>query len=82
MARYPEGLRLRGSKSKSYLAAFERKYGKIPYLKMERGQHGGGTWTHPEIAVLFARWVSKPFGTWCDKQIKSITHCEAVVVCQ
>lgn len=54
-----------------YLAAFERKYGKIPYLKSKRGQ-GGGTWLHPKLAVRFAQWLDEDFAVWCDDQIDGL----------
>ncbi|MDR0213693.1 MAG: KilA-N domain-containing protein, partial [Comamonas sp.] len=55
----------------SYLAAFKRKYGEIPYLKTQRGA-GGGTWLHPKLAVRFAQWLSDDFAVWCDEQIDAI----------
>jgi hypothetical protein len=33
---------------------------------------GGGTWLHPDLAIVFARWLDVKFAVWCDKQIKSI----------
>lgn len=55
----------------AYIAGLERKYGKIPYLKTKRGS-GGGTWIHPKLAVMFARWLDVDFAIWCDEQIDSI----------
>ena len=55
----------------AYIAGLERKYGKIPYLKTKRGS-GGGTWLHPKLAVMFARWLDIDFAIWCDEQIDSI----------
>jgi|GEM_PF-1460507 len=54
-----------------YLAALERKYGKIPYSKTRRG-NDGGTWMHPKLAVPFARWLDVDFAVWCDEQIDHI----------
>jgi len=54
-----------------YLAALERKYGKIPYSKTKRG-NDGGTWMHPKLAVPFARWLDVDFAVWCDEQIDHI----------
>lgn len=51
-----------------YLDALSRKYGKIPYLKTKRGNHGG-TWLHPKLAVRFAQWLDIDFALWCDEQI-------------
>lgn len=55
----------------AYIAALERKYGKIPYLKTKRGA-GGGTWLHPKLAVRFAQWLDVDFAVWCDEQIDGI----------
>lgn len=64
-----EWLRLPGTVS--YLAAFTRKCGNIPYLKTRRGV-GGGTWLHPKLAVRFAQWLDDDFAVWCDLQIDAI----------
>jgi hypothetical protein len=42
------------------------------YLKTRRGKHGGGTWLHPKLAVVFARWLDVRFAIWCDAQIEQI----------
>ena len=31
-----------------------------------------GTFFHPDLAVLFARWLNPAFGVWCDDIIKQI----------
>jgi KilA-N domain len=41
-------------------------------FKAVRGQHGGGTWAHPKLAVFFARWLNVRFAVWCDTQRPSI----------
>lgn len=64
---------LRLPATQDYLAALERKYGKIPYFKTKRGT-GGGTWLHPKLAVRFAQWLDVDFSVWCDEQIESIMH--------
>lgn len=36
-------------------------------------KHGGnhaGTWIHPELGVVFGRWLSVKFAIWCDQEIK------------
>lgn len=38
------------------------------YLRTRRGNQGG-TWLHPRLAVVFARWIDPRFGVWCDAQI-------------
>lgn len=65
--------------TRRYLAALERKYGKIPYLKTKRGSpdNGGGTWLHPKLAVKFARWLDVDFEVWCDEQIDRILRGDA-----
>lgn len=55
----------------SYLAAFERKYGNIPYLQSRRGA-SGGIWLHPKLIFPFARWLDDDFALWCDTQIEAI----------
>lgn len=35
---------------------------------------GGGTWLHPKLAVLFARWLDVRFAIWCDSQIDNIVR--------
>lgn len=57
----------------NYIAALERKYGKISYFKTTRGKHGG-TWMHPKLGVPFARWLDLDFALWCDEQIEIIIH--------
>lgn len=31
-----------------------------------------GTFLHPEMAVVFARWISPAFAYWCDKQVAAL----------
>lgn len=31
-----------------------------------------GTWLHPSLAVMFARWCDVNFSIWCDEQVKNI----------
>ena len=42
-------------------------------IKAKRGNNGG-TWLHPKLAVVFARWLSVDFAIWCDEQIDGIIH--------
>ena len=69
---------LRLPDSTRYIAALERKYGKIPYVKTSRARadRGGGTWMHPKLGVAFARWLDVDFAVWCDEQIETIIHGE------
>ena len=45
-------------------------------VKTKQGSqtNGGGTWLHPKLAIVFARWLSVDFGIWCDEQIENIIH--------
>lgn len=65
---------LRLATTKRYIRALNRKYGKFPHLKTQRGKEGGGTWLHPRLAVSFARWLDDDFAVWCDAQIEHLIH--------
>ena len=39
----------------------------------KRGRNGG-TWLHPKLGVVFARWLDVDFAIWCDEQIDNIIH--------
>ena len=41
-------------------------------LKVTKKGNGGGTFLHPELAVVFARWISPAFAYWCDKQVAQL----------
>jgi hypothetical protein len=41
-------------------------------LKRTKQGNGGGTFLHPEMAVIFARWISPAFAYWCDKQVATL----------
>jgi hypothetical protein len=62
---------LRLPDAKAYIGALERKYGKISYYQTKRGRNGG-TWMHPKLGVVFARWLNIDFALWCDEQIDNI----------
>ena len=44
------------------------------YLKTSKATlaNGGGTWLHPKLAVVFARWLDPKFAIWCDMQIDTL----------
>ena len=44
------------------------------YLKTSKAtlDNGGGTWLHPKLAVMFARWLDPKFAIWCDMQIDAL----------
>lgn len=39
-------------------------------------QFGGGTWLHPKLAVVFARWLDIGFAVWCDLHIDALLRGE------
>lgn len=41
------------------------------WVRTRRGK-GGGTWIHPELVVMFARWLDIRFAIWCDRQIRAL----------
>ena len=41
------------------------------WVRSKRG-NAGGTWLHPKLAVMFARWLDVRFAIWCDTQIDSL----------
>lgn len=47
---------------------------KSGYVKTSRARadRGGGTWLHPKLAVMFARWLDAKFAVWCDMQIDAL----------
>lgn len=49
---------------------------KSGYVKTSRSRadRGGGTWLHPKLAVMFARWLDARFAVWCDMQIDALIH--------
>lgn len=59
------------SKSKRLQSALAKASG---YVKTKAGspENGGGTWLHPKLAIVFARWLEVDFSLWCDEQIDSI----------
>jgi hypothetical protein len=47
-------------------------------LKTKRGNNGG-TWMHPKLAVVFARWLDTRLAIWCDMQIDGLIRGHAGV---
>lgn len=43
----------------------------ISLISIRRGR-GGGTWVHPKLAVVAARWLDVRFAVWCDLMIDNI----------
>lgn len=48
------------------------------YVKTSRARsdRGGGTWLHPKLAVVFARWCNVRFAVWCDLHIDALMRGE------
>ncbi|MFV2030750.1 KilA-N domain-containing protein [Neisseria sp. S1] len=46
---------------------------KSSFIRSKRGNNGG-TWLHPKLAVVFARWCDVDFAVWCDDQIVEIIN--------
>lgn len=48
----------------------------VGLVKIKAGspENGGGTWLHPKLGPVFARWLSARFAVWCDEQIERILH--------
>lgn len=46
------------------------------YVITKQGRNGG-TWIHPDLIVLFARWCNVKFAVWCDRFIKSHLQAKA-----
>lgn len=53
----------------------------VGLVRTKRGspENGGGTWMHPKLGVVFARWLSSDFAVWCDSQIEEIIRQERFV---
>ncbi|WP_084261756.1 KilA-N domain-containing protein [Zymobacter palmae] len=65
---------LENKETQSYLKAIG-KYLNTPdsgdLIQARRG-NGGGTWLHPKLAVVFARWLDVDFAVWCDLQVDAL----------
>lgn len=47
-------------------------------LVTQRGQHGGGTWAHPDLALECARWLSPEFAIWTNRTIRKLLSGECL----
>lgn len=72
---------LRLPETVAYLDALV-KCGIIPQLVRTQRGRNGGTWLHPKLAVVFARWLSVDFAVWCDMHIDALLRGEITVVHQ
>lgn len=82
---------LRTESTKDYISALLNRLnsdGHISLLTEEDlviARKGGiadeqGTWLHPKLAIVFARWLNSDFAVWCDMQIESLLKGESVIV--
>lgn len=67
--------------TEEYIAALgrhlnTRKRGDLIHTR--RGA-GGGTWLHPKLAVVFARWLDIDFAVWCDMQIDRLLSGDNII---
>ena len=46
----------------------------VNFTELKRTKEGqkGGTFLHPEMAIVFGRWISPAFAYWCDKQVAQL----------
>lgn len=65
---------LRLAETKEYMAALTESLTSSDVRELVRTQEGraGGTWLHPKLGVVFARWCDVRFAVWCDQQIDHI----------
>ncbi|CAI8821526.1 DNA-binding protein [Pseudomonas sp. IT-P100] len=45
-------------------------------VRTSRGGKAPGTWLHPKLAVVFARWLDMKFSVWCDLHIDALLRGE------
>jgi len=63
----------KSSKARSALLRLAKDSGLVK-TKAGSPENGGGTWLHPKLAILFARWLDVDFAVWCDEQIDGIVR--------
>lgn len=63
----------KSSKARSALLRLAKDSGLVK-TKAGSPENGGGTWLHPKLAILFARWLDVDFAIWCDEQIDGIVR--------
>ena len=66
---------LRTDDAKDYIKAVVRKCtteeNQLVIVK-QGGNEQQGTWLHPKLGIVFARWLSADFAVWADEQIEAI----------
>ena len=63
-----------------YMEALSNSVISTELTEAKSGRYHGGTWAHPKLAVLFARWLDTKFSVWCDTVIDDILRGKAEVV--
>ncbi|MFK4014894.1 KilA-N domain-containing protein [Cobetia marina] len=58
--------------SKAKMLRLAKKSG----LVITKAGSEGGTWLHPKLAVVFARWLDVDFAVWCDLRIDALMRGE------
>lgn len=73
---------LRSDETKTYIAAIRGNLGleQNQLVIVKNGGNSPGTWLHPKLAVVFARWCNVDFAVWCDMQIDSILRGEVAAL--
>lgn len=67
---------LRTQEAQKYIEAIRRKclLEQNQVIKVVNGGESPGTWMHPKLGIVFARWLNVDFALWCDDQIEAILH--------
>ncbi|MFZ1492401.1 MAG: KilA-N domain-containing protein [Candidatus Competibacter denitrificans] len=60
--------------TKEYIEAITRKLvlEKNQVVMVVNGGSSPGTWLHPKLGIVFARWLNVDFALWCDEIIDGI----------
>lgn len=75
---------LKQEETKQYVAAMAEALGleskvsqdHFGLVRTSRGGKSPGTWLHPKLAVVFARWLDLKFAVWCDLHIDALLRGE------
>ncbi|MCO8166827.1 KilA-N domain-containing protein [Pseudomonas sp. 21LCFQ02] len=75
---------LKQAETKQYLAVLAEALGldtkvtqdHFGLVRTARGGKSPGTWLHPKLAVVFARWLDVKFSVWCDLHIDALLRGE------
>lgn len=58
--------------TKDYISALKSVLPDIELVIVNNGGLTPGTWIHPKLAIVFARWLSPEFAVWCDTKIETL----------